>query len=470
MKPVPSDSLLRLQADLWRRACAGPARVQGVFETLVHPDNLRAAWDRVRAADGADSPGPDGVRCRDVEPDLEAWLGALRTSLVEATWRPGPARSFSLDRGPGRAPREIAVLDVRDRVVHAALKQVLEPVVEPTFHPRSFGYRPGRSVPAALEAVTAALAAATPDARVETFDVVDCFPNLDHGRILARLRRRFGERELIHLLERALEVQGRRRLTLRGPRRVGLLQGSALSPLLCNVLLDAFDQAAAGARGSTARVFRYADDMLAIGTPDELERAQRSLRRVGRRLGLALEPRVSASPAEAPVPWLGVELVAVQREWEDARGFGYRVPAGKVRDMLARINEMTEPPSERIEVDAFDMGRWIASVNEQLESWHQAYAHAEGARAVFEAIDRHAFERVERLLARSRRGRGRGPAPSTVRQPRGFRTLEANGVPLTVLCALPPRCPQGLTRRPRWTRKVYRTPAGVTDPGLALAG
>src|SRR5205807_1087915 len=113
--------------------------------------NLEAAWDRVRGAEGADTPGPDGVAAADVQRQGPGWLTRLADDLLHRRYRPTPPRWIDIPKPnkPGQT-RRLGLLTLRDRVVLAALKQVLEPILEPVFLPNSFGFRPGRSVPGAL--------------------------------------------------------------------------------------------------------------------------------------------------------------------------------------------------------------------------------------------------------------------------------------------------------------------------------
>jgi hypothetical protein len=124
---------------------------------------------------------------------------------------------------------------------------------------------------------------------------------------------------------------------------------------------------------------------------------------------------------------------------------------------------MTEPPNARIDAAAFDLGCWIGSINEQLRDWWQAYMHAENARAVFQALDERAFDRLGNLLRAVTGARQRRLYDQYCRRlPRGFRTWQVGGTQLTVVSSLAPRNPTQLTRRPAWMN-------GRPSPGRANA-
>jgi hypothetical protein len=139
------------------------------------------------------------------------------------------------------------------------------------------------------------------------------------------------------------------------------------------------------------------------------------------------------------------------QRWSDCLSHGYVVPDAKVIDMLARLTEMTAPPSARVDGSAFNPARWIVSINEQLRDWRGAYLYADNAPEVFRALDDHARLRVGQLLQSITAVRG----PQLLRQyrvklPRGFWSWEVPGARLTVLSSLAPQAPANLTRRPPW--------------------
>jgi RNA-directed DNA polymerase len=447
-------SLLGMQAELDRQARRGRP-LEGLFGLLASAVNLSAAWDHVRASDGARTPGVDGVTLAVIERQGRRWPDEL-SRMVRAGYRPAPVRWLDVPKPnrPGQT-RRLGILTLRDRVVLTALKQLLEPILEPVLLPSSFGFRPGRSVPAALgEAVrllTERAAGGEPFTHAAHLDVADCFDTIDHELLLAALRDHLADGDVLALVERFLAAGGRWRGWLWWRRRRGLVQGSALSPLLCNLALHPLDAQAARAGHC---VLRYADDLLVLGHgPGEAGEAIRGVRAaLGRlRLGLRSAPR----PVELRqgVGWLGVTLRPRAVAWRDAPAFGYEVPAERVRAMLARLDELTTAPSKRIDPTAFNPGRWLVSINEQMREWRQAYLFADNAAEVFRALDEHLHDRAEGLLM-SLTGLRRGEVQRRhrLRLPRGFWTWEADGMRLTVLSSLAPETPGVLVQPPPWRR------------------
>lgn len=455
------DDLLELQREIYleHRRLAGP--LPRVMPWLLDRRNLDAAWSRVAEADGARTPGGDGVTVRELAPRRDRWLSQLGSRLYQGRYLPAPPRWIDVPKGDGAGTRRLGILTVEDRVVHAAWKQVLEPVLEPSFSDNSFGFRPGRSVAGALDVAVKKLSgnanASLPYPYVCKLDVADCFDTIDHACLGQRLRTVVADEAALELLDRLIAVGGR--TVGWWPRRtVGVVQGSSLSPLLCNFHLDPLDRALAAysARtGGGVQLLRYADDLLLLARSRRMALA--GLRFVRRTLAAGRQrlkrTKTRIVHARAGLQWLGVLIRPRAQSFGERLEFGYEVPKAKVSAMLERIDEITAPPSARIDPSAFDLSRWLASINDQLRDWWQAYVYAENAPAVFRKLDEHAYQRVGELLAAVTGERRRQLWDGYERRlARGFRTWQIDGTRLTVLSSLAPRNPAYLLRRPDWMR------------------
>ena len=336
----------------------------------------------------------------------------------------------------------------------------LEPILDPSFLDSSFGFRPGRSVAGALASATRLLAADTSDALRFHFavhlDVARCFDTIDHAILLAELGEHVSDDGLLRLVGQLIEVGGTTVRRLWSRRTCGIIQGSALSPLLCNLYLHGVDQELAALGRSTqggVQALRYADDLLLVARDARLAQQAIALTRksLARREQCLREPRARPRPIHEGVTWLGVHLLPRPNRWTGKVRFGYLVPDDRVLAMLDRIGEMTVAPSNRIDAAAFNLGRWIVSVNEQLREWHQAYVYADNGPEVFRTVDEYTRERIGALLNSVTGTRYRDLYDDyRVWLPRGFWTWQIQGSRLVVLSSLAPRCPRNLTRRPAW--------------------
>ena len=148
--PQTKDST-PVQTRIYRETRAADRPIRRLMTWMLDRQTLDAAWQRVTHSDGANTPGIDGAICDDIRPKVADWLVHLADDLFHHRYRPQSPRWIEIPKPnkPGQI-RRLGILTIRDRVVHTALKLVLETILEPTFLSSSFGFRPGRSVHGAL--------------------------------------------------------------------------------------------------------------------------------------------------------------------------------------------------------------------------------------------------------------------------------------------------------------------------------
>lgn len=331
---------------------------------------FRTAWAAVTAAPGAETPGSDGQTCAAVKRP-QVWLAAVAATVAAGHYHPTKVRTVRIPK-PGRPGqfRELGILTVRDRVVSAAARLVLEPRLEPTFHARSYAYRPGRSVVRALRAVLRHLDAphhAGPAPLGWPLDVATCFDTIYHPPLLAALKPH-APALWFDAVSRLLTAHARSRHT-------GLVQGSPLSPLLCNLALHPLDQTLDRV-GPTAVAFRYADDLLLVArNPAAARAARQTADRCLAPLRQRLHPGGTARPFTDGIPWLGLEIYR-----RPTGRHGLRVPAaviGRLADGLARPDRAATPAVAR-----------LTALNHRLQGLRAAYQIADNAPQLFARLDR----------------------------------------------------------------------------------
>jgi len=484
MKSNTDKALIDLQRHIYRESSATEGPLENVLPWLLDRRNLEAAWRRVRSADGAKTPGRDGLTALDVAPRKDPWLSRLANQLHRGSFRPTPPRWVDVPKSSGsNEMRRLGILNISDRVVHTAVKQILEPVLDPVFSNHSFGFRPGRSVPGALAEAIRRLsgqglhagsvrhgAEATNRLSGERrklrfrclckLDVANCFDSIDHEHLFSRFGHFVADTDLTELVAKLLGSSATTHRFLWRRRTVGVAQGSALSPLLCNLALDGIDRLVSEQFGDDqVCLLRYADDLLLLAnTRSDARRAAGFVERALRHQRMRLKhSKTEIVPAENGIRWLGVEIRPRQQNWGSQVEFAYYVADDRVARMQERIDEMTVPPSTRIDSSAFDLGRWLVSINDQLRDWWASYRFAENAGSVFRRVDEHTDTRVGNLLRSITGLRARGLAGEyRMNLPRGFRTWQVGGTRLVVLSSLAPRRPAYLTRRPLWMRARRR--------------
>jgi RNA-directed DNA polymerase len=222
------------------------------MEEVASDDNLRRAFEEVAQNRGA--PGPDGRSVDEVRAHLTTLLPMLRRRVLDGTYRPGMIRRVWIPK-PGGGQRGLGIPDVIDRWVQQAVYRVLSPHWEPTFHPSSHGFRPGRSCHTAIAEATTYLADGYE--WVVDLDLEKFFDRVHHQRLVARLETKVRDRRLITLIQRMLNAKVVMPEGVVVNTDEGVPQGGPLSPLLSNIVLDELDRELAR-RGH--RFVRYADD------------------------------------------------------------------------------------------------------------------------------------------------------------------------------------------------------------------
>jgi group II intron reverse transcriptase/maturase len=237
---VRGDRVRALQHALYRAAKADPGRrFHVLFDKVYRRDVVQRAWEQVRRNRGA--AGIDRTTLADVEQyGVDRLLDELVTDLRSGRYRPSPARRVFIPK-PGSAERRpLSIPTVRDRVVQAAVKIVLEPVFEADMLPCSFGFRPCRTAHDALQVL---LDESFKGNRwvVET-DIANCFEAIGHDRLMQAVEERISDRQVLKLLRAMLRSgvmqDGSVRRTV-----TGTPQGGVISPLLANVYLHRLDRA-----------------------------------------------------------------------------------------------------------------------------------------------------------------------------------------------------------------------------------
>lgn len=234
------------------RGEARPVRVEGLWEQVFSRENLARALQRVERNQGA--PGVDGRTTAQLRGWLHEHWPEVRGALEGGNYRPAPVRRVTIPK-PDGGERELGVPTVLDRLIQQAIAQVLTPIFDPDFSEQSFGFRPGRSAQQAVRAAREHVAKGYE--WVVDVDLDRFFDRVQHDVLMAKVARKIGDRRLLRLIRRYLEagimVEGVKQASAEGTP-----QGSPLSPLLANIMLDDLDRELER-RGH--RFVRYADDL-----------------------------------------------------------------------------------------------------------------------------------------------------------------------------------------------------------------
>jgi len=396
-----------LQHVLYRAAKADPdRRFHALFDKVCRRDVLDRAWEDVRRNRGA--AGIDRVSLADAEEyGVSRLLGELAAELREGRYRPLPARRVLIPKPGTIEQRPLSIPAVRDRVVQAAAKIVLEPVFEADFLPCSFGFRPKRSAHDALQVVYDEVWRGRRWV-VET-DVANCFEAIPKDRLMREVEKRVVDQSVLKLLRLILGagvmVDGSVRYS-----DAGTPQGGVVSPLMCNVYLHQVD-AAWDVREHGVLV-RYADDFLVVcKSRQQAEDALGRLRTLLAELGL--EPKEAKTRiVELAVGGEGVDFLGFHHRLVRSKGFRgrrgtvflARWPGDKaMQHARDRIKQFTVRPRQGLPVE------WVVEdLNRFLSGW-AAYFRYGHSTARFRKIRQYALRRLAILIGgRYKRGKHYG--------------------------------------------------------------
>ena len=238
--------------DVTQRAVEKPAFGDDLLEQVLGSDNLRRAWNRVRANKGA--AGIDGMSIDEFPDWAKAghWRSVV-TELETGRYNPAPVRRVEIDK-PDGSKRPLGIPTVVDRVIQQAIAQVLTPLFDPDFSESSFGFRPRRNAQQAVKQVHSIVKSGhrfTVDVDLSKF-----FDWVNHDLLMTLLGRKVRDKRVLRLIKRYLRA-GFIDSQLYHESREGVPQGGPLSPLLSNIMLDPLDKELER-RGH--RFARYADD------------------------------------------------------------------------------------------------------------------------------------------------------------------------------------------------------------------
>lgn len=314
-----------------------------LMEQVVTQENATAAWRAVKRNDGA--PGIDGMTTEELGDHVRKHWETIAAKLLAGTYAPSPVRRVEIPK-PNGGVRLLGIPTVLDRWIQQMLRQVLEPIFDPTFSAHSFGYRKGKSAHDAVRAAQSYVQAGKD--WVVDMDITKFFDCVNHDILMRRIGQTIRDKRVLKLIGKYLRAGVMIEGVVQSSEE-GTPQGGPLSPLLANIYLDPLDRELEQ-RGLAFS--RYADDCNIYVS--SRRSAERVLAGITDWIRKHLRLEVNATKSGAGRPW-------------ERKFLGFRInPEGKI--------EAAPQSVERFKAKVRDLWRSCQSQtsNELRDNW-QAY-------------------------------------------------------------------------------------------------
>jgi RNA-directed DNA polymerase len=414
----------RMQTKLHRWAGEESSRRFGdLFNLVYDPAFLVSAWNRVSTNKGANTAGIDKVTAAQVQTwiGVEAFLGHIRDSLKSGEFTPREVRRVMIPKGNTGKFRKLGIPTIADRVVQASLKLVLEPVFEADFKPCSYGFRPNRRSQDAIAEIHHFSSGKRDYHWILECDIHACFDEISHTALMDRLRVRIKDKRICALVKAFLKSGILTEFGDREESLTGTPQGGILSPLLANIVLSAlddhFDQQwhqMMGTQGQRRtrkrksqgnwRFVRFADDFILMVSGDRhhAEALRGEVTAVLAPLGLRLAPeKTGVVHVDEGFVFLGFHIRR-QRKRGTSKYYVYTTPSKKaIQAIKDKVKAKTYRSTRYQELDELILG-----LNQSLVGWANYFRHGV-SKAVFGAVDYHAWGRLMRWIRQKYAGRNR---------------------------------------------------------------
>jgi RNA-directed DNA polymerase len=310
----------------------------------------------------------DDLNVTDLDASLKIHWAEIKEQLLDGSYQPQPVLGIQIPK-PNGGVRQLGIPTVVDRLIQQAIQQVLTPIFDPAFSESSYGFRPGRS---AHQAVLAAQEFVKSGKRwVVDMDLEKFFDRVNHDLLMSRLARKIKDKRLLRIIRKYLQA-GMMHNGLVSQRVEGTPQGSPLSPLLSNILLDDLDKELEK-RGH--KFCRYADDCnIYVGSEAA---GKRVLERITRFLEQKLRLTVNAAKSAVDRPWKR-KFLGYSMTWETAARL--KPSPQNVQRLKDSIRELLRRGKGR------RLDRVIGELTLKLRGWGNYFKLAE-VKKVFEDLD-----------------------------------------------------------------------------------
>ena len=299
-----------------------------MIEEVLQRDNMLRALKRVQSNKGAS--GVDGMTVEELHPYLHTHWLSVKSTILDDSYKPREVRKVEIPK-PNGGKRMLGIPTVLDRLIQQCISQYLQTKYDKDFSETSYGFRPGKSAHQAVRKAQEYLNAGYTYV-IET-DLEKFFDVVSHDRLMSILRRKIKDEILLKLIRKYLKagIMSDGKIE---QRTQGTPQGSPLSPLLSNIILDELDKELEK-RGH--KFVRYADDLsIYVRSMKSAERVKEGIYRfIERKLQLKVNREKSKISRPSKSSLLGFSF------YKDSKGWQIRVGDKSYRTLKSKIKQLT---------------------------------------------------------------------------------------------------------------------------------
>jgi RNA-directed DNA polymerase len=394
-----------LQVKLYRAAKDQPnLRFYSLWDKVNRDDVLIVAWNEVRQNRGA--PGMDAQTIDEIEKHIGVgkFLEEIQNELRRHAYKVLPVRRVYIPKADGKSKRPLGIPTVRDRVVQAAVRLVIEPIFEAGFLDCSYGFRPGRSAKDASIVIQKWLNFGLEN--VLDADIQSYFDTIPHDRLMKCIEQRIADGSVLRLIRAWLKAGVLEKGKVH-PTELGTPQGGVISPLLANIYLDQFDKVFGGIGLGKyglgeARLVRYADDFVIL-CARQAEPIRIKVQAILENLGLSLKiEKTRVVKAEDGFDFLGFRFI--RRESKQRQRRRTLILPSQKSKMRARESVRALVGNHMLHVKPI---RVVERLNQFLRGWTNYYKHTNATES-FGKLQAYSNNKVRRYLRRRKAQTGYG--------------------------------------------------------------
>lgn len=374
-------------------------RFYSLYDKIYRKDVLWEAWQQVKANKGA--PGIDDKTIEEIiAQGEEQVIIKLQKQLKEQNYKFSPVRLVEIPKPKG-GTRPLGIAIVEDRIVQTAMKLVLEPIFEADFHNCSYGYRPKRNAQQASLAIRE-------DLYQRAWGVVEIdfkayFTSIPHDKLLKLISRRVADGSMLKLIRQTLKVG----ITDKGkimPTRIGVPQGSPISPLYSNIYLNVIDQAwhkREYPEKLGATMHRYCDDAILV-CRKSANHALEAFAEIARRMELTINrEKTRITKLTEGFDFIGFNFVK-RKSPKSGRNTIYIFPSKQTQQNIR--NKLKYLTSRRAPIKPKEFTELVKPI---VLGWANYFRHTNASEA-FRKLQRFINIRFRRYLTQRSKDRGFG--------------------------------------------------------------